>query len=356
MKKITLIFLMLGLIFVVFPGCKKDDNDISYLDRNFDASLPSGQMIFSQLPVDTSLIGYIMPLGHLAPPGHTRPSDHIYFVNVPAGTILKAPASGKVLDTFTFDEGDGLQDNRITIGVTNTASYYFVHVVLDDGIKIGDKISAGQRLGVLGEANVTGFDMGVMVKTIYQPFIDTHLYGLASLHCDSPIKHFPKEMQRGLYAKVRRLGTEKDGKICYDKKGTLAGNWIAKNAPGDPMKADHFDSYFVAFVYGNYDPSKMVISIGDDSFFTSVTGKQSFDKEHVFYVQNDAKKFEEVTLADGKITYKLFNTGEFDPNPGIREGLLIVQMLTDSKIKIEFFDDTVSATRNFTPNAKIYVR
>jgi hypothetical protein len=355
MKKSFLVFLIFGLFLFIYSGCKKD-NDEKITDRNFDAALPAGQLVFSRFPVDTTSYVFILPLGNLNPPDHTYPSDHIYFVGLSQEMVLYAPAPGVVLDTFTFDEGNGQHDNRITIGVTNTASYYFMHVVLDNGIKVGDKIEVGQRLGIVGTSFMPNFDLGVMVKTVEQPFIHPELYGPSTIHCDSPFKHFPENMRKRLYAKVMRLGPQKDGKICYDKKGTLAGNWISENAPGDPMKADHFGSYFVAFVYDIYDPSKMVISIGNDSFFTSVTGKQSFDKEQVFYVQNNAKKFEEVTPADGKITYKLFNTGEFEPEPGLREGLLIVQMLTDSKIKIEFFDDTVSATRDFTPNAKIYVR
>lgn len=354
MKKFYSIFLVFGLILAV-SACKKD-NDISNEDRNFDASLPSGQMIFSQLPVDMMDIGYIMPLGHLAPPEHTRPSDHMYFVDIPAGIILYAPASGKVLDTFTFDEGNGQHDNRITIGVTNTASYYFMHVKLDDGIKIGDEIKAGQRLGILGATSVTNFDMGAMVKTINLPFLDPVLYGLSSIHCDSPIKHFPKDMQAALYAKVRRLGSDKDGKICYDQAGKLIGNWIAENAPRDSQNTPNFGSYFVSFVYGNYDPSKMTISIGNNSFFTSVNGSSSYNGTKLFYVQDNAIKFENVTPSSGKVTYKLYNTGEFDPNQGVREGILIVQMITDKKIRIEFFDDTRGVDRDFTGNAKVYVR
>ena len=353
MKKFYFITLVFSII-LALPACKKS-NDISNADRNFDTSLPSGQMIFSQLPVDTTNIGYIMALGHLAPPGHTRPSDHMYFVNVPAGTVIYAPASGKVLDTYTFDEGNGKSDNRITVGVTSTASYYFMHIVLDDGIKTGVEVKAGQRLGVVSD--MTGFDMGAMVKTIDQPFLDPQLYGLSSLHCDSPIKHFTGDMQNELYAKVRRLGQDKDGKICYDISGKLRGNWIAEDAKKfDPLNTDNYDSYFVSFVYGNYDPSKMVISIGNDSFLTSVNGSSSYNGTKLFYVQDNAIKFENVTPASGKVTYKLYNTGEFDPNPGVREGILIVQMITDNKIRIEFFDDTTSTEHDFTSNAKIYVR
>ena len=98
----------------------------------------------------------------------------------------------------------------------------------------------------------------------------------------------------------------------------------------------------------------MVISIGNDSFFTSVNGNSS--GYNVFYVQDNASKFENVTPASGKVTYKLFNAGDFDPNTGVRQGLLIVQMITDKKIRIEFFDDTTSTEHDFTSNAKIYVR
>jgi len=350
MKNLLSFSLIFFLLFI-FTSCRKD-HDLSMSDRSFDTSLPAGQLVFSHYPVDPNIVTFILALGHLNPPGHTRPSDHMYFVNVPAGTVLEAPASGKVLDTFTFDEGNGQHDNRITIGVTNTASYYFMHVVLDAGIKIGDEIKVGQRLGVLRG----GFDIGVMVKTIEQPFLDPALYGLSSLHCDSPIKHFPVDMQAALYARVQRLGVDKDGRICYDKAGTLSGNWIAEKAPRDPNKTDHFDSYFVSFVYGNQDPSKMVISIGNDSFFTSLNGQPDFQREKVFYVQKGAPKFEDVTQASGKVTYKLYGTGEFDIPLNQRVGLLIAQLLTNEKIKIEFFDDTIGDHRDFTGNAKIYVR
>ena len=356
MKKIYSILLIFSTL-TALSACKK--NDISNEDRYFDPSLPSGEMIFSQLPIDITKAGYILPLGHVNPPGHTRPSDHIYFVFVSPGAIIYAPASGKVLDEYAFDEGNGLHDNRITIGVTNTASYYFMHLILDKDIHIGDKISAGQRLGKLPEAYAVVFDMGTMVKTINQPFIDKKLYGLLSLHCDSPIKHFPKDIREALYAKVRRLGPDKDGKICYDVPGTLSGNWIAEKAPRDLMGTPNFESYFVSFVYGNYDPSKMVISIGNDSFYTPVTGSGAFNQDilnKVFYVQENAPKFEDVTPADGKVAYKLYNTGEFGGTKVQREGLLIVQMLNTDKIKIEYFNDTTSNSRDFTGNAKIYVR
>ncbi len=120
-----------------------------------------------------------------------------------------------------------------------------MHVKLDAGIKIGDKIETGQRLGILGATSVTGVDIGVMVKTINLPFVDPTLFGISSLHCDSPIKHFPAEMRDALYAKVRRLGTDKDGKICYDQAGKLIGAWIAENAPRDSQDILNFGDYLL---------------------------------------------------------------------------------------------------------------
>ena len=356
MKRFYTVFVFFSLI-LAMSACKKNHDEPSNGERIFDSSLPSGNLVFSQYPVDPYDITFIIALGHQSPPGHTRPSDHMYFVGVTPGTILYAPVSGKVLDTFTFDEGNGEHDNRITIGVTSTSSYYFMHVLLDSGIKVGDKIKTGQRLGIIGATNVTNFDMGVMLKTIHIPFLDTALYGPGSLYCDSPIKHYPADMQAALYARVQRTGDEKDGKICYDEAGKLSGNWIAEAAKSfDPLNADNYESYFVSFAYGCFDPSRMIISIGNDSFFTSVNGNASFNGDQLFYVQDGAEKFETITPASGKATYKLYGTGEFNPNLNQRLGLLIVQMMDDQKIKIEFFDDTLSDDHDFTSNAKIYVR
>ncbi len=351
MKK-TVVLVSTVFVFLLMTGCGKNDNSETSGNLIFDSSLPSGQMIFSALPTDISdSCLYIMPLGNLSPPEHTRPSDHIYFVCEDAiQRNIYAPASGKIIDKYNFDKGEC----RITIGVTNTASYYFMHIVLDPTLHLGSKVKAGQKLGTTSESSI-GFDMGVMIKTIEQPFVDPALYGPGSIHCDSPIKHFTDALKTQLYARVRREGTDKDGKICYDRKGKLAGNWIAENAPRDPFNTDHFDSYFVAFVYDNYYPSKMCISIGNSSFATSMD-KSSYDAVGTYFVQENAKKFEEITPADGKQVYKLYNTGRFSGPEGIRKGLLLVQMLNDDKIKVECFNDTVSDNRDFTSNAKIYVR
>jgi len=351
MKKIVY-FLPLVFMFFLIMGCDKNGNSDDWENRVFDASLPPGQMNFSYLPTDLSdSCLYVIPLGNLNPPGHTRPSDHMYFVCEDAITrTIYAPASGKIIDKYDFDHGEC----RITVGVTNTSSYYFMHIVLDKDLHLGSEVKAGQKLGTTSETSI-GFDMGAMVRTVMQPFIDTALYGQSSIHCDSPIKHFTDDLKTQLYDRVRREGPDKDGKICYDKKGTLAGNWIAENAPRDPYNTDNFDSYFVAFVYDNYYPTKMCISVGNYSFATSVK-KGSYDDVGTYFVQEGAKKFEEVTPADGKMVYKLYNTGRFNGPEGERNGLLLVQMLDDSKIQIECFNDTVSEDRDFTLNAKIYVR
>ena len=80
---------------------------------------------------------------------------------------------------------------------------------LPQNSKKGVEVKAGQRLGV---TDMPVFDMGAMVKTINLPFLDPRLYGLLTLHCYSPIKHFPENIQAALYAKVWRLGSDKDGK------------------------------------------------------------------------------------------------------------------------------------------------
>lgn len=348
--RILNIAIIIILIFV--PGCKKGDESPVTTDEDnwqeriyFDQSLPDGTLEFTYLPADTSIFDYIIPLGNMNPPMHTIPTDHIYFVHdgKAVGKPVYAPASGKVLEIYTFNYGDGY-DQRINIGVTKTSAYYMVHLVVDKNIKVGDFVSAGQKIGVVSPYAMA-FDLGVVNRNVNQPFVNPKRYGYTSIYGDSPLKYFKEPYRSQLYSKVLREGPDKDGKFCYDQKGKLIGNWFAENTPSNPATISDYGKYQIAFAYDVFKPDMIRISIGGDFF------------PGVFFVQDEAIPPENVTKESGKITYYLFNNSfEFPSTRGQRVGLMIVQMLSDDKIKIEVFQDATSTTRNFTSNAKIYVR
>lgn len=356
------VILALVLIFFAIGGIKREEPPVSgpdnWQEALFDQSLPEGTLEFTALPADLDDFQYIVPLGNMSPPGHTAPTDHIYFVHEwqSAGKPVYAPAGGKILRIQPFEWSDGVEHN-VAIGVTRACTYYMVHLVLDENLKVGDFVQAGQRLGVISRY-AAAFDLGVMNRDILQPFVNPKRYGYTQLYGDSPLKYFVEPYKSQLYAKVMREGEDKDGRFCYDVNGRLIGTWVEENVPPDPFKVPNWGDYQLSFAYDVYRPVLIRISLGDG--FPALSGDPlSLLSAGLYFVQNDAIPPENVTLASGKVTYYLYGeagAGEFPPSKGERRGLLIVQMLSEDRIKVEAFGDTTSSTREFTSRARIYVR
>jgi hypothetical protein len=350
------------LIFLVIGGKEKEEAPTPVQDNwqeaLFDQSLPGGTLEFTFLPADLNDFQYITPLGNMNPPGHTAPTDHIYFVHEwrSAGKPVYAPAGGKILWIQPFKWPDGVE-HSVDIGVTKTCTYYIAHLVLDENLKVGDYVQAGQRLGVISRY-AAALDLGVMNRNILQPFVNPKRYGYTQLYGDSPLKYFVEPYKSQLYAKVLREGEDKDGKFCYDQRGKLIGTWVEENAPPDPFKVPDWGRYQLSFAYDVYRPTLIRISLGDD--FLALPGEPlSLLPAGLYFVQDGAIPPENVTPSSGKVTYYLYGEsggGEFPPVRGERRGLLIVQMLSEDRIKVEAFGDTTSTTREFTSRARIYVR
>jgi hypothetical protein len=272
------------------------------------------------LPVDLNDFQYITPLGNMTPPGHTAPTDHIYLVHEwrSAGKPVYAPAGGKILWIQPFEWPDGVE-HSVSIGVTKTCTYYMAHLVLDENLKVGDYVQAGQRLGVISRY-AAAFDLGVMNRNILQPFVNPKRYGYTQLYGDSPLKYFVEPYKSQLYAKVLREGEDKDGKFCYDQRGKLIGTWVEENAPPDPFKVPDWGRYQLSFAYDVYRPTLIRISLGDD--FLALPGDPlSLLPAGLYFVQDGAIPPENVTPSSGKVTYYLYGEsggGEFPPVRGER--------------------------------------
>ena len=352
---LTLVFLTVGRREGGIPYVPGPDN---WQEALFDQSLPEGTLEFTALPADLNDFQYIIPLGNMSPPGHTSPTDHIYFVHEwrSAGRPVYAPAGGKILWIQPFKWPDGVE-HSVDIGVTRTCTYYMAHLVLDENLKVGDYVQAGQRLGVISRY-AAAFDLGVMNRNLLQPFVNPKRYGYTQLYGDSPLKYFVEPYRSQLYAKVRREGEDRDGRFCYDQRGRLIGTWVEENAPPDPFKVPDWGRYQLSFAYDVYRPTLIRISLGDD--FPALPGDPlSLLPAGLYFVQDGAIPPENVTPASGKVTYYLYGeagAGQFPPARGERRGLFIVQMLSEDRIRVEAFGDTTSTTREFTSRARIYVR
>jgi hypothetical protein len=297
----------------------------------------SATFAFRASPVDMSAVRWITPLGNLNPPAHSIPTDHIYFyiADPDAGespitrrTEFRAPADGTVVEVFDGPGGD----RKLYIRATSTVNYYIDHLIPDSGIGRGSVLTAGQRVGTTGAAY--GVDLGVVNSAITVPgLLNLARYGSDTINADSPLKYFDEPIRSELYAKVQRLGSERDGRIGYDVAGRLAGNWFAEVGTSS-----------VSFAYNTYDPTQVRIAISGRIWSPAVFAIGASDPIPAT-----------VAVANGLVTYALSPARTGLPLPQQQTATMLVQMVADARIQVEMFPVGTAATA-FTSNAVFYVR
>ncbi|MDD4816177.1 MAG: hypothetical protein PHQ62_03475 [Clostridia bacterium] len=102
------------------------------------------------------------------------------------------------------------------------------------------------------------------------------------------------------------------------------------------------------------------MSFSYDIFYTDQIriGVGFFDNAFAIDNEDNPTNPENVSTASGAVAYHLFNANNANKGlpTGERTGLMMVQMLTDTRIKLEIFEDITSQNREFTSNAIYYVR
>ncbi len=300
------------------------------------AGFPVAALSLTASPIAQSAIRWITPLGNLNPPDHTLPTDHIYFyfANPNGGespqvqrTPFFAPGDGTA--TFIIGGAAG-QETKVIFRQTSTCSYYLDHIILDAAMKVGDKVTAGQRLGTTG--NSFAVDLGVINDAITVPFLVPARYSSGdSLHADAPLKYFSEPLRSQLYARVERLGADLDGTINYDVAGRLSGNWFATVNTALPF----------SFVYDTYDPSRVLLSIGSGTL------------QGVWSIAPSDPAPRDVSVASGKVLYTVRHT-QSGPHPALDATpvYFLIQMTDDTHMRSELstvpLTDFSAAVRTWT--------
>lgn len=297
-------------------------------------SLPS-TLVFTASPIDPVNIGSITPLGNLNPPGHTVPTDHIYFYHPTPVVPVVAPAGGKV-----FEARRG-SDDALYVTAANGVFYYLGHLILDASIVNGSVITAGQSLGVTSTL-AFALDLGVSNDGVTLFFASPGRYPTQTIHADSPLKYFQEPVKSTLYGLVQRNGPDKDGKIDFDQTGRLVGNWFLEGLPvADSMNVENGPKH-LAFVRDVKEPSQHRIAIGGS---LSIPG--------AFWLADGVTDPADVVPATGRIGYVLFtNPGRV----GSGAGVIIVQMLSGTRIQVETFPPGTPLTTPFSGASLFYVR
>ena len=318
-----------------------------------DSITATGPGVLSVSPLATSTLVWATPLGNLSPPGHVTPTDHVYLMfvdpwngNQQAADCSKRPVYAAGSGTVMFilqTEAQG--DTKVMVQMTRTFFYYYDHVLLLPGIQVGSRVAAGDQI-----ATTTGrcpsIDLGVYDLDVTLPgLVNPSRYGEMGAHAVSPYKYFSEPLRSLYYSRVRayaNVPVDKDGRIDFGVRGRLAGDWfhasIASSGPSVTVGPEGWGKT-VSFAYDWYDRSPR-ISIGGTIATPGVLAIAPGDPDPAG-----------VSVASGVVAFK--GTGVIGR---IGDGWVLAHMLSDERIKIEFFAGATSRPAGFTAAAQEYVR
>lgn len=338
------IFVVFIAITITSLSCRHD----SITDPHVSLPMPTFATALYFPPIDLDKVEYLEPLGCVNPAGHTFPTDHVYFYyNLGTSTHqydphyflpVYAPASGRI--NFILGAGGIRTDTKVMVQVNANFMYYLDHITLDSTLALDSMVTAGQRLGITGSAYA--MDLGVINTNITLPgFVNPARYGYTD-NADSPYKYYPEPLRSRMYALINRIGADKDGKIDYDVKGRLIGNWFHESVKIEDSNGPTAWPKSISFAPDSYDPSHLCIGLGG---YIGILGK--------FKVSTTDPDPALVNINSGKVIYHLIN---YFNSPAPNPGFIIAQVLDDMRMKIEYFSYPVADTVGFDSKAQIYSR
>jgi hypothetical protein len=204
--------------------------------------------------------------------------------------------------------------------------YSLGNVIPDPKIVAGMSLTAGQRIGVTGSgANAVGLELLDSASIVGGIFPGPQ----------PPLQFYDEPVRSQLYAKVQRLGPDLDGKFIYDVAGRLSGQW---DWEGGTLP------YPVWFAYDTYDPSQPRLALS-----------YPFPTAGIFSVGPGDPDPASISVASGLVRYTLTKSRTGLPLNAGPGGTLLVQMISDTRVRAEWFADGTSAS-SFTVNANTFAR
>ncbi len=310
----------------------------------------NGVALFTVMPTAPVPGLSLTPLGSLNPPGHTLPTDHVYLYSwdlsqraaqVQPGTRnVYMPATGNLFQKLAST--GAVADWKLSFRATENFYFYLDHVLPTIAMNLDSTYTAGTLIGTTDPGAT--LDLGAYDATVtHDGFLTPERYGFATTHYVSPWKYFSTALQPAIYAQMYRSPSvsDKDGKIDFGIAGKLVGDWFLLGMPLDSSMAPYGWPRTVTFVYDFYDPSQVRIAIGG-----------TIGTPGVWAIDSTAPRPENVTTANGMVTYALYSP--FDVLPPM--GYLLVQMTTDSQIKIELFMGAATTPAQFDNNYSTFIR
>ena len=347
-----------------------------------------GIVNFTYSPMKLEDIGFIEPLG-LMLGSHVTPIDHQYYYQKnwnPQPTLadLKevfAPADGMItsiqaMPTFFSPVKDNaeLEDYRIILAYSCDFYTVYIHIFkLSDKIKqelgslkpgenknVKIKVKAGE---LIGKANA--FDFSVHNEdVILGGFIVPEHYKSEpwKIHTVDPFDYFVEPLKTQLLEKNLRQAEPKGGKIDYDVDGKLIGNWFMEETNGyKGVKQPEYWGTHLSISPDGLDPQHIIISLGDfkgKPMQFGVKGNSPNPKDvdiSTDLVKYSLTYYSYYTLNDERWDGTYYSKGLKAKNNEEVMGVVLLQLISDRKLKVEIFPDKTDAM-SFTEKAIIYER
>jgi len=308
--------------------------------------------VFTASPLEPDAIETIVPLGNLNPRGgHVFPTDHIYLnYGGKSGLEVFAPGDGTVRAVRPQLHGG----DKVEVRVDENLTYYLAHVRLNQGIRVGTRVKAGQTLGRVATAG--GLDLGASDERVtVSGLLDPARYPSSTLHVIPPLELFAEPLKSRLRAKVAREGPDRNGKCDFDQAGKLVGNWFHESLPASESALARPETWTrqLAFAYDVRRPQSVRVSIGG-----------TVAPSGLYAIQARAPDPATVSQETGLVKYELAainrrapTPSELSPAPPASSGVLCVQLLGERALKAQYFPgQSAKDVVGFTPLACLYVR
>jgi hypothetical protein len=303
---------------------------------------PEGRITFSYLPMDPAQSTGFIGLGNI----NVLPEDHGAFlapmdgIGKPSTIPVYAPADGWI-EGLIYDSLPLVgRDLSMRIRYSTTIRTNFGHLsdfspeiweasdLLARGFgdyNVNIPVSAGQIVAYTGEQS--GFDFYIGDDALELGFINPSRYPYPWIKAGYYYDYFDEPLLGQLRAITIRQDEPRAGKVDYDIPGKIIGNWFLEGTigwGGEPAQ--------LAIVYDFIDGTKIAIADGS-------TRSDSVREAHVYWVEGNAPRPENVGVGDGIVKYEIRRRWFRDQyhSHGWSEvlGTFLVEMFEVGKIRVE---------------------
>ena len=338
-----------------------------------------GTVTFTYSPMKIEDIGRIEPYGAMID-AYVIPTSHGYispleFYSEQDKYPVFAIADGYIVQVSYRGEAVG---DRTTKKVAGDYQMYFEHsctfysyydllTSLSPGIeKEVDKLTgsfwnkrvripvkAGQLVGRIGGRTVDFAVWNFGKEPAYFANPKSYIGDEDRFFLEDMFLYFQEPLKSQLLAKNVRVAEPRSGRVDYDKKGKLVGNWFRVGSGGfvglqskQRKVGDRYWDGHLSISYDFIDPTTLKFSIGN------FNGKAA-----QFSIVGNSPDPSTIGVESGIIKYELLSATAPNTPSGLFMGTVLLEVIEQGRLKLELFPDKhANALNSFTNQVLIYER